>query len=139
MSVRDRGTRISQKKDKPALDKAEAIKDWGCPETKEAVKSFLGMAGYLSKFIPRYPSMTAPLRRLTQGKVRFQWGNEEQLAFEKLKESISSDKTMIYFKPIVVKAEASYHDGLSAVQRHWEGIAACTFYKSHHEKYREKI
>ena len=46
---------------KPALDKVKAIKDCGCPETEEAVKSFLGMTGYLSKFIPRYASMTAPL------------------------------------------------------------------------------
>ena len=75
------------------------------------------MTGYLSKFIPRYTSLTAPLRKLTQKAVRFHWGIEEQTAFEKLKDSISSDNTMIYFnptKPIVVRAEASYHDGLSA-------------------------
>ena len=102
---------------KPRLDKVKAIKECERPETKEAVKSFLGMTGYLSKFIPRYASLTAPLRRLTQEQVRFSWGNEEQRAFDKLKDSISGDNTMIYFqpnKPIVVRTEASYHDGLSA-------------------------
>ena len=61
--------------------------------------------------------MTAPLRKLTQGNVKFHWGSEERAAFEKMKDSISSDNTMIFFnqnKPIVVRAEASYHDGLSA-------------------------
>ena len=75
------------------------------------------MTGYLSKFVPRYTSITAPLRKLTQKDVRFQWGKDEQVAFEKLKESITSDKTMIFFNPnkaIVVRVEASYHDGLSA-------------------------
>ena len=75
------------------------------------------MTGYLSKFIPRYASITAPLRKLTQKDIRFHWGVEEQDAFEKLKASITSDDTMIFFnphKPVVVRAEASYHDGLSA-------------------------
>ena len=102
---------------KPVLDKVKAIKDCGCPETKEAVKSFLGMTGYLSKFIPRYALMTAPLIKLTQGNVKFHWGSEERAVFEKLKDSTSSDNTIIFFnpnKPIVVKAEASYHDGLFA-------------------------
>lgn len=111
------GYRFTKEGLKPTLDKVKAVKDSRCPETKEAVRSFLGMTGYLSKFISRYTSLTAPLRKITQKEVRFHWGIEEQTAFEKLKDSISSDNTMIYFnptKPIVVRAEASYHDGLSA-------------------------
>ena len=111
------GYRFTKEGLKPTLDKVKAVKDSRCPETKEAVRSFLGMTGYLSKFIPRYTSLTAPLRKLTQKAVRFHWGIEEQTAFEKLKDSMSNDNTMIYFnptKPIVVRAEASYHDGLSA-------------------------
>ena len=111
------GDRFTNEGLKPTLDKVKAVKDSRCPETKEAVRSFLGMMGYLSKFVPRYTSITAPLRKLTQKDVRFQWGKDEQVAFEKLKESITSDKTMIFFNPnkaIVVRVEASYHDGLSA-------------------------
>ena len=54
------------------------------------MRSFLGMAGYLSKFIPRYSSLTAPLRKLTRKDTRLKWGVKEQKAFEKLKESITS-------------------------------------------------
>ena len=102
---------------KPTLDKVKAVKESSRPESKEAVRSFLGMTGYLSKFIPRYASITAPLRNLTQKDTKFHWNKEEQDAFEKLKDSLTSENTMIYFnpnKPIVVRAEASYHDGLSA-------------------------
>ena len=109
------GYRFSKGGLKPSVDKVKAIKDSRRPETKEAVRSFLGMTGYLSKFIPRYASITAALRKLTQKDIRFHWGVEEQDAFEKLKASITSDD--IFFnphKPIVVRAEASYHDGLSA-------------------------
>ena len=68
-------------------------------------------------FIDRYSSITAPLKTLTERKVKFDWYPEEDAAFNKLKDSKTNVKTMIYFnlkRPIVVRAEASYHDGLSA-------------------------
>ena len=59
--------------------------------------------------------LTAPLRRLTRNDVPFSWGPEEKTAFEKLKASITSEDTMAFFdplKPIVVRTEASFHEGL---------------------------
>ena len=102
---------------KPSPEKIRAVKQSKAPESKEAVRSFLGMAGYLSKFIQRYSSQTAPLRALTHKDVKFKWGEIEEEAFEKIKESITSESTMAYFnpsRPIVVRVEASYHKGLSA-------------------------
>ena len=75
------------------------------------------MTGYLSKFIPRYASLNAPLRKLTHKDTKFKWGAEENEAFENLKASITSESTMAYFnpaRPIVVRVEASFHEGLSA-------------------------
>ena len=55
------GYRFTSEGLKPTEDKTRALKESKPPEPKQAVKSFLGMAGYLSKFIPRYASLTAPL------------------------------------------------------------------------------
>ena len=80
------------------------------------MRSSLGMIGYLSKFIPRYAVLTAPLRRFTED-APFSWGPEEEEAFQNLKDSITGDDTMAYFdprKPIVVRTEASFKEGLSA-------------------------
>jgi len=102
---------------KPSPDKVRAIKDCQAPASKTAVRSFLGMTGYLSKFIPRYASKTAPLRELTHKDAQFKWGEEEQIAFDSLKDSITSDDTMTYFnpsRPIILRVEASYNEGLSA-------------------------
>lgn len=63
------------------------------------MRSFLGMTGYLSKFIPRYASLTAFLRELTYNDTKFKWGAEENEAFEKLKASITSESTMAYVNP----------------------------------------
>ena len=77
---------------KPKIEKVKAVRDSKRPETKEAVKRFLGMVQYLSKFIDRYSSITAPLRKLTERKLKFEWGPEEEAAFNKLKDSITNEK-----------------------------------------------
>ena len=102
---------------KPTPDKVRAVKESQPPHSKEAVRSFLGMIGYLSKVIPRYSSLTAPLRELTHKNTQFKWGAEEAAAFETLKDSITNKDTMAYFnpsRPIVLRVEASYHERLSA-------------------------
>ena len=111
------GYRFTNEGLKPTQEKVIAVKECQPPESRDEVKSFLGMIGYLSKFIPRYSVLTAPLRRLTSHDVPFSWGPEEDAAFQKLKDSITSDYTMAFFdprKPIVVRTEASFHEGLSA-------------------------
>ena len=111
------GYRFTDEGLKPTEDKVKAVKDCTAPESKEEVRSFLGMIGYLSKFIPRYAVLTEPLRRLTGKDVPFSWGPEEQVAFKKLKDSITNEDTMAFFnpkRPILVRTEASFHEGLSA-------------------------
>ena len=80
----------------PADDKIKAVREAGRPEDKTAVKSFLGMIGYL--FIPNYATMTAPLRNLTRKDADFKWGTYEQKAFDKLKQSITEDTTLNAFQ-----------------------------------------
>ncbi len=111
------GYRFTSEGLKPTEDKIRALKESKPPESKQAVKSFLGMAGYLSKFIPRYASLTAPLREVTHTDIHFKWGPEQDQAFNDIKQAITSEDTMAFFdprKPIIVRAEASFHQGLSA-------------------------
>ena len=84
---------------KPADDKIKAVREPVRPEGKTAVKRFLGMIGYLSKFIRNYATMTAPLRNLTRKDADFRWGSHEQKAFDKLKQNITEDTTVNYFNP----------------------------------------
>ena len=110
------GYRFTNKGLKPTQEKVRAVKECKPPGSRDEVKSFLGMIGYLSKFIPRYAVLTAPLR-MTGQNVPFTWGPEEETAFQRLKDSITSEDTMAFFdprKPIVVRTEASFHEGLSA-------------------------
>ena len=111
------GHRFTKDGLQPDPEKVRAVKEAARPETKEAVRSFLGMTGYLDNFIPGYACLTAPLRELTKTKTTYRWGKTEQEAFEKLKKSITNKRTMAYFNPslqITVRTEASFRDGISA-------------------------
>ena len=65
------GYRFDQEGLKPTPEKVQAIYECGPPRSKTEVRSFLGMTGYLSKFIPRYASLTKPLRDLTRTETKF--------------------------------------------------------------------
>ena len=81
------------------------------------MRSFLGMTGYLPKFIPWYASLTKPLVVLTRTETKFHWGPTEDKAFKEVKGAITSKDTIAFFNPklpIMVRVEASYNEGLSA-------------------------
>eukprot|EP00795_Rhopilema_esculentum_P010029 gene10029-18659_t len=70
-----------------------------------------------SKFIPQYASLRKPLKDLTLKETQFHWNEDEEEAFQKLKDSISSNDVIAFFNPklpIMVRTEASYNEGLSA-------------------------
>ena len=57
----------------------------------------LGMANYLSKFVPNLSDTTAPLRKLLRKPVLFYWYPEQQAAFEKLKHILTSSPVLAIF------------------------------------------
>ena len=65
--------------------KVEAIHIAGPPQTSSEVKSLLGMAQYVSRFIPHYVTITTPLRLLTRQDTPWKWEQEEQRALDELK------------------------------------------------------
>ena len=68
----------------PDPAKVRAIQQMAAPKSVTDVRRFLGMCKYLAKFIPNLLATSEPLRRLTEKSIEFQWGEEEQSAFEKL-------------------------------------------------------
>ncbi len=51
---------------RPEKSKVEAIQNFPVPTTKKEVRSFLGLAGYYTKFVPDYASLAAPITDLTR-------------------------------------------------------------------------
>lgn len=71
--------------------KIQAIKSAKSPTNTSEVKSVLRMTNYVSRFIQDYSTITQPIRILTQKNMVWKWETKQQLAFEKLKNSLTSD------------------------------------------------
>ena len=84
---------------KPDPKKIHVIKAMNPPQSASEVKSLLGMAHYVSRFIPGYAKITAPLRNLTKQGVEWKWTENERTALDNLKETLTGDKVMTYFDP----------------------------------------
>jgi transposase InsO family protein len=84
---------------RPDQRKVEAIQLATPPRNPSEVKSLLGMAQYLSRYIPGYANITAPLRALTKEDVPWQWKKAEQAALDRLKQALTGNQVMSYFDP----------------------------------------
>ena len=66
--------------------KVEAIKSFPVPANLKNLRSFLGLASYYRRFIPRFAAEANPLHALTRKDVPFIWDTACQKAFEHLKQ-----------------------------------------------------
>ena len=83
----------------PDPEKILAIKNMEKPKNQGEVRSFLGMTNYVSRFIENYSTISEPLRRLIQQKQPFVWTEQQDHAFNQLKNALMSDQVMTYFDP----------------------------------------
>ena len=75
---------------KASEEKVKAILDWPQPSTVRDIRSFLGLANYYRRFIQDYSKIAKPLTDLTSEKVKFQWGQDQDAAFNRLKYALTT-------------------------------------------------
>ncbi|GKA57365.1 hypothetical protein Tco_0756553 [Tanacetum coccineum] len=66
----------------------EAIKDWTSPTTPTKIRQFIGLVGYYQRFIKGFLKIAKPLTELTQKNKKFDYKEEQDLAFQLLKEKL---------------------------------------------------
>lgn len=78
------------------------------------VQQFIGLVKYLSKFLKNLSKICEPLCRLTHKDVELSWTEEQETAFERIKEVFVKAPVLKYFnvaEPTEGQGDAS-HDGL---------------------------
>nr|GFC59019.1 putative reverse transcriptase domain-containing protein [Tanacetum cinerariifolium] len=70
--------------------KIDSIKDWASPKTATEIRQFLGLAGYYRRFIEGFSKIARPMTKLTQKKVKFEWGDKQEEAFQVIKQKLCS-------------------------------------------------
>nr|GFC67572.1 putative reverse transcriptase domain-containing protein [Tanacetum cinerariifolium] len=58
--------------------KIESIKDWASPKSPTDIRQFLGLAGYYRRIIEGFSKIAKPMTKLTQKKVKFEWGDKQE-------------------------------------------------------------
>lgn len=70
-------------------EKVQAIQDLQRPACVADLQKFLGMVVYFSSYIPYYAFIASPLFALLKKGVRWEWGAEHEVAFEKAKDALA--------------------------------------------------
>ena len=94
-----------------------AVQKFPTPTTTEAVRQFLGLAGYYRSFVRDFAKKASPMFQLLKKDVPFQWGAEEDQAFHKFKEDLTNSPCLAYpdfSKRFILCTDASIQ-GLGAV------------------------
>ncbi|GJY97170.1 putative reverse transcriptase domain-containing protein [Tanacetum coccineum] len=74
--------------------KIEAVKNWKALRTPTEVRSFLGLSGYYRRFIENFSKIPKPLTILTQKSKTFDWVEEQELAFQTLKDKLCNSPVL---------------------------------------------
>ncbi|GJQ92596.1 putative reverse transcriptase domain-containing protein [Tanacetum coccineum] len=70
--------------------KIKSIKDWASPKSPTEIRQFLGLVGYYRRFIEGFSNIAKPITKLTQKKVKFEWGDKQEIAFQLIKQNVCS-------------------------------------------------
>ncbi|GKB51764.1 putative reverse transcriptase domain-containing protein [Tanacetum coccineum] len=117
--------------------KIESVKDWASPKTPTEIRQFLGLAGYYRRFIEGFSKIAKPMTKLTQKKVKFEWGDKQEAAFQLLKQKLCSAPILALpegSEDFIVYCDAS-KKGLGAVLMQREKVIS---YASRQLKIHEK-
>ena len=94
----------------PRPEKIKDVLEIEKPKSKRDIKSFLAMAGYYGRFIPKFSETTYPLTEMTKRKKTFRWGQEEEVAFQTVKRCLSNEpilKVIDFDRVIYLQTDAS--------------------------------
>ena len=76
--------------------KTDMVKHFPTPTDPTSVRSFLGLASYYRRFVPRFAAVAAPLHRLTKKDEKFEWSEECETAFCRLKSLLTEAPVLVY-------------------------------------------
>ncbi|CAN0522325.1 unnamed protein product, partial [Ectocarpus sp. 12 AP-2014] len=91
-------------------NRIKAIRDLPTPKSIKDLRSVLGMANFVRRFVKDYSDLTAPLVELTRksfvkcASFKKAWGREQDTAFQNLKDALSS-------APVRTLYSQAFHSG----------------------------
>ncbi|GBG65972.1 hypothetical protein CBR_g54951 [Chara braunii] len=117
------GHEVSAEGIRPEDAKVASIRDWPRPQTVTEVRSFLGMCGYYRNFVKNYSTVASPLTDLTRLDTPWDWSDECEGAFKRLKHALMNHEVLMGPDPqksFIVTTNTSQY-GIGAVLAQQDG------------------
>ena len=102
---------VSARGIEPEPSKIAAVKEMAPPRTVKEIRMFLGFVGYYRRFINNFSAIAKPLNHLLRKAVEWQWGVEQQDAFEQLRDALISAPILQmpdFKQKFTIRTDASY-------------------------------
>jgi hypothetical protein len=116
-SIKFLGIRITQGEVQMDDTKVEKVRNWRPPTNVTEVWKFLGFTGYYWYFIKGYSKITHPLLQLTHLTSTWHWNEDEQTAFETLRQAMINKPVLQqpdFTKPFFLLTDTSAY-GVGAI------------------------
>ena len=94
--VRFLGHVVSDKGLQPDPQNIEKVVNWPTPITVSQVRGIVALGSYYRRFIQGYSKLVKPLVQLTEKGRQFEWTENCNMAFQKLKEALTSAQIMSF-------------------------------------------
>ena len=91
------GLLLNKHGERPTEGKVKAIWETEAPANFAELRSFLGLVRFSSRFLPDFATTVEPLRKLTRQGAKWQWGKEQNEAFEALKNQLAKASMMAFY------------------------------------------
>ena len=117
----------------PDPNNIDKVSSWPRPKNPSEVRSFIGLASFYRRFIPRFAQVSSPLTNLTQKGRQFLWTEECETAFTALKEALTSPPLLAYpdFNNKFILATDASQEAIGAIlSQKQEGKERVTAYYS---------
>ncbi|GJR42417.1 putative reverse transcriptase domain-containing protein [Tanacetum coccineum] len=107
--------------------KIEAVKNWASPTTPTEIRQFLGLTGYYRRFIEGFSKIAKPLTELTQKNKKYIWGEDQESAFQLLKQKLC--------EALILALPERNNDFVIYCDASLQGLGACTVFTDHKSLY----
>ena len=110
-------------------EKVADVKDMAVPTDVKGLQQFLGIATYMSPFIPHLSQHTADLRELIKKGSDFEWTASHDASFQKVKDLICQEVTLSYFDPskeVTLQVDASLKGLGATLLQEGKPVAFCS-------------
>ena len=90
--------------------KVSGVREWKVPTNVTENRAFQGFANFYRRFIPNFSKIARPLNDLLKKGVKWHWGKEQQEAFEKIRDLMTTEPVFRQpdqSKPFKVEVNAS--------------------------------